>query len=339
MKIKISITAGTMKPILTCLLILTITALASADQPKYRIGVLAPLSGNFANYGNVVRQGIEKVQNPRIEWVFEDEGCEPAKAVSAYKKLSAADHLSFLIGPCCGSPQKAIAPLLGRLEQLVLLPNAAPSGVFTASGRKMYSVQYSLEAEATFIAEEINRRRLRKVAIIYVDNDFSQTLEAGFLKAFAGKVVYSMHASAFDSQYMKSAALKLKGLDFDSIFVPDAAPFLLGFLTEMKKIGVPERPTFSVYSAQMPDVLTSEKQNAEGLLYSYPDIADAEDAFGVFPTIAAQLLAEKVLKCEGRYACVAQSFAGDKAFQSDGTLAGKIILKTVRNGLFVRSKS
>ncbi len=312
------------------------TTVAMAEQPKYRIGVLAPLTGNFANYGKTVREGIEKIKNPSIEWVFEDEGCEPAKAISAYRKLSAIDHLSFLIGPCCGSPQKVVAPLLKNQNQLVLLPNAAPSTVFASSARKMYSVQYSLEADASFIADEMNRRRLKKVAIIYVDNDFSQTLEAGFLKSFKGEVVYSMHASAFDVQNMKAAALNFVNMEFDSIFIPDAAPLLLGFMTEMKKVGVSSRPTFSVYAAQMPDVLISEKANIEGLIYSYPDVPDTVDAFGYFPTVAATLLADTVVKCEGHYGCVEESFANNKSFQSDGTLRGKIIFKTVRNGRFER---
>lgn len=311
-------------------------AVALADQPKYRIGVLAPLTGNFANYGKTIRQGIEAVQNPSIEWVFEDEACEPSKAVSAYKKLSSLDKISFFIGPCCGSPQKAIAPLLYNQDQVVLLPNAASSEVFDLSARKMYSVQYSLEADATFIADEMNKRGLKKVAVIYVDNDFSQTLETGFLKFFQGKLVYSMRASTFDVQNMKAAALKLKNVDFDSIFIPDAAPLLLGFLSEMNKMGIPPRPTFSVYAAQMPDVLVSEKANAESLIYSYPDVPDNVEAFGYFPSVAAKLMADTVVGCKGQYDCVAEGFMNNKKFQSDGTLRGNITLKTVRNGHFVR---
>ncbi len=328
------------KSLLLTLIILTFPSLVTAEEPKYRIGVLAPLSGDYANYGNTVRQGIEKIKNPQIEWVFEDEACqEPAKTVSAYRKLSSVDKLTYLIGPCCGSPQKAIAPLVKSHQQLVLLPNAAPSSVYSASGGKMYSVQYSLETEANFVANQMNIRGLKKVAIIYVDNDFSQTLEAGFLKSFKGTVAYALRAPAFDVQYMKSAALKLKTVEFDSIFIPDASPLLLGFLTELRKMGLTARPTFSVYSAQMPDVLVSEKENAEGLLYSYPDVPNSLDALGYFPTVAAKLLADTVAKCGGNYDCVSKNFASNESFQRDGTLSGKLILKTVRNGKFVRNDS
>lgn len=325
------------KLLVLLLLAVVMTSAATAEQSRYRIGVLAPLSGDFAKYGNTIRQGIESIKNPQIEWVFEDEAClEPAKVVTAYNKLSSVDKLSYLIGPCCGSPQKAIAPIVKNHQQLVLLPNAAPASVYSASGGKMYSVQYSLETEADFVAAQMNSRGLKKVAIIYVDNDFSQTLEAEFLKSFKGKVAYALRAPAFDVQYMKSAALKLRTVEFDSIFIPDASPLLLGFLSELKKIGLSAKPAFSVYSAQMPDVLLSEKDNAEGLLYSYPDVPDSQEALGYFPTLAAKLLGDAVSECAGSYDCVSKKFANNISFQRDGTLSGKLVLKTVRNGNFVK---
>lgn len=311
----------------------------AAKSQVHRIGVLAPLSGNFASYGKSVREAIQSVQVPGITWIFEDDSCEASKAVTAFKKLSTADGVSFFIGPCCGSPQKAVAPLLNNQDRIALLPSAAPSSVFEASGKRMYSAQYSLEADGTFLADQMNARNLQKVAIVYVDNEFSQALEAGFLRAFKGRVAYSVHAPAFDAQYMKAAALALKGVDFDALFIPDASPFLLGFLTELKKLGVGRRPAFSVYAAQMPDVLASEKENAEGLLYSYPDVPEDADAFSYFPKLAAELLARTVADCDGKAACVLQTFSRNQNFQSDGTLSGNIVLRAVREGKFAPLKS
>jgi hypothetical protein len=71
--------------------------------------------------------------------VFEDEACDPVKAVSAFKKLSSADDARYFIGPFCGSPQKALAPLLMRGERVVVLPSAAPESVSALSGNDSYS--------------------------------------------------------------------------------------------------------------------------------------------------------------------------------------------------------
>jgi len=308
----------------------------SLETPKFKIGALIPLSGNFASYGETVRQGILKANTPAIEWVFEDEGCEPAPAVAAYKKLTTVDQLSFIVGPCCGSPQTAVAPMLKNRQQIAMLPNAAASSVYESSGRNMYSVQYSLEDDGVFLANTLNERGLKRVAIVYVDNDFSQAIEKGFLSAYKGSVAIALHPPGFDTNGMKDAALKLKNLDFDSILVPDASPMMLGFFSELKKIGVAPRPAFSVYAAQLPELIEVEGRNVDGLFYSYPDVPESVDGIGYFATVAAQQIGDLVTNCKGVPECVSKALAENPRFQPKGVLQGKIILKTIQNGKFVR---
>lgn len=320
---------------LTALIAVTIPSLTWAAEPPYPIGVLAPLTGPFANYGATIRRAIEGVKRPEINWIFQDEGCDPAKAVTAYHRLSSVDGVKFFLGPCCGSPQKSVAPLLAKNQQLALLPNAAPASVFPLSGQRMYSAQYPIDAEAAFLAEEMHKRGLRKVAIVYVDSEFSRTIEEAFTNQFKGNIVFALRAPAFEVQYIKTALLKLKGMEFDALFVPDAAPFLLGLRTEMRRVGLASKPTFSIYSVQMPDVITAEAKNADGLLYSYPKLPEGVEALSYFPLLAAERLSDAVLACKGEVACVKERFKSDPEFDADGTLRGGIVLKTVEHGAFV----
>lgn len=207
---------------------------AIADDSPYRIGVIIPLTGSLAHYGNTVRGAIERVKTSNVQWVFEDEACDPTKTISAFKRLTYLKNIHLIIGPTCGSPQKVLAPLVKGKKDLIVLPNAAPLSVLESSGGNMYSVQYSVDSEARFLADQMNQRGLKKVAIISVDSDFSRTMEVSFTKAFNGNVAYLFHAPGDSSQYMKDAALKLKTIDFDSIFLADISPLFYGFLTELK---------------------------------------------------------------------------------------------------------
>ena len=200
----------------------------------------------------------------------------------------------------------------------------------------MFSVQYSVDAEASFLAEQMNRRHLHRVAILAVENEFSQTMESGFLKTFHGKVAYSFHAPRFDAQHMKVAALKLKSIDFDSIFLADMSPLLLGLLSELKKLGIPQKPVFTNYGAQMPDVLAAGRDNSEGVMYSYPNVPDTEDALGYFPNLAAQILARAVSGCNGKYACVVEAMKTNPDIERAHQSASAIILKKIENGRYVR---
>jgi len=318
------------------MLLLIATTSVRADDRTNTIGVIIPLTGNLANYGQTVRRAIERVQIPGIRWVFEDEACDATKTVSAFKKLTELEKTPFILGPCCGSPQKAVAPLLKQRDLLVLLPNAASERVFSDSEGKMYSIQYSVEREAQFLAEQMDQRGLKEVAILSVDSDFSRVMEESFLKEFKGKAVYTSHFPGFDVQHAKSAALQLKKRKFDSLFFADISPFFLGMLTELSKLGIGAVPVFSNYGTQMPDISVAEGSNANGIYYSYPDVPDNEDALGYFPNLAAQLLANTVKQCQGEFECVAKFFAQHKKVRKDGTFEGRIILKRIDRGQYVR---
>jgi ABC-type branched-subunit amino acid transport system substrate-binding protein len=75
-----------------------------------KIGVMVPLTGPFARYGIRIQEAISSYASEHVSFVFEDEGCDPKMAVSAYKKLSALDGITLFLGPWCGSPQSAVAP-------------------------------------------------------------------------------------------------------------------------------------------------------------------------------------------------------------------------------------
>jgi len=305
------------------------SSIALGDEPRYRIGVIVPLTGPISSFGAFIRQSIERVRTPGVEWVFEDDGCDSAKTISAYRKLSDVDEISFVIGPVCASPQQALAPLLSKRERIALLPISAPESVFASSGSNMFSVQYSAEAEASFLAEEMNRRGLRRAAILSVDNEYSRSMEAGFLRNFRGEVARSFHAPSFDPQYMKAAALKLKATSFDSIFLADISPLLLGLLSELKKLGVAKRPVFANQGAQLPDVIAAEGENSHGVMYAYPNVPDSDGAGGYFPKLAAKLMSQAVVSCGGKYSCVLNSLRDSVEITKAREPKGEIILKTI----------
>jgi hypothetical protein len=135
---------------------------------------------------------------------------------------------------------------------------------------------------------------------------------------------------------MKAAALKLKSIDFDSIFLADISPLLLGFLPELRKLGIAQKPAFTNYGAQLPDVLAAGRDKSDGVMYSYPNVPDTEDALGYFPNLAAQILAIAVSGCNGKYACVVEAIKTNSHIERARQPPGTIVLKKIENGKYVR---
>lgn len=309
------------------------SAAAAPADTGGKIGIILPLSGSFARYGEQIQSGIRTSGLPQEMLVFEDEGCDPKRAVTAYKKLTDLDSVKLFLGPWCGSPQMALAPLIKAHEQLAVLGSSAPRDVFELSGKRMFSSQHTIEDESTFLAKSAYRLGARKVAIIFFENSFSRAHEKAFRAAFAGSIAATFAYTTQDISELKSIALRIRGLGVDALYVPDAFPLMGGLTKELGTIGLGKIPLFSVYSAQSADVLTAVGKAGEGIIYSYPDIGSA-DALDYFPSRAAAMLAEVVKNCGQDSTCGRTYLLSHYRFSADGVVEGGLKLKTIRGGKF-----
>ena len=189
-----------------------------------------------------------------------------------------------------------------------------------------------MEKESTFNAREANRRGLKRAAIIFVENEFSRAHEKAFRKAFKGEVLETLTLPEADATYIKSIALKLKGLDFDLLYVPDAWPLSMGLLKEIHKLGLKGKTVLSVYSAQMQDVITANGAAADGLIYSYPEGLPDENAPSYFTRQCSTLLFDAIKACSGDVSCIRAKL--NEMFGPRGILSTPLQLKTVIKGSF-----
>ena len=75
-------------------------------------------------------------------------------------------------------------------------------------------------------------------------------MEKGFRKAFKGEIVESMSFPSFDSSHVKSVALRMKGLDFDAVYVPLVEPLMLGLMRRNEKDRIKRQESFrNLFSA------------------------------------------------------------------------------------------
>lgn len=299
------------------------------DDGKSQIGVLLPLTGNFAVYGESILKGLQGAEIPlgTVEYVYEDSTCEDvAAAVSAFRKLTDIDRVQFIIGPACGSEQEAIAPLVKDKEIIVLLPNAASRDLFEKSGGKMYQMQYSLEDESKFIAEEMNSQGYSNVALITYSNAYSQTHSDAFKENFDGSV-HQFFLVDFNSDINTEIA-KIRELDVDAIYVADASFFFADGMNKLREMGV-DVPVYHVYPTELPAI----RELTEGVIYSFP--GDVSNDLGLEYNLgkeSAELFAGIIGDCNGEFECVSRSFQESREFDEFGVKKRPIVLKQIRNG-------
>jgi len=86
-------------------------------EPPTKIGVILPLTGELALFGEKVRRGIELAASDgqgEFDLIFEDSASSPVKAVTAFQKLTSIDSVKFIIGPAGPGETLAVAPLAVR---------------------------------------------------------------------------------------------------------------------------------------------------------------------------------------------------------------------------------
>lgn len=297
------------------------------------VGVLLPLSGEVADYGSKLRQGIEKVNQPGVKFVYEDDACQSTKGLTGYQNLR-RQGIRYFLGPCCGSPMKTVAPYFASSEQLSFATCPISDEAYKVSKGRVLLPQYSVEDESTFNAHAIYAKGFKRVVFLFQDTELARAHERVFREKFPGTIVDALVYNTVDAMELRPLVLRLKQLNYEALYIPHVEPLLLGVLREMAKIGIRNKKVFSIYSAQMPEVISINGEAAEGFMFSYPDIPLNEDAISFFPKLGAEMLAQALTQCAGEYKCVTDYLRDHFDFSETGVLRRKIVLRTVRDGRF-----
>lgn len=297
-------------------------------ESPVKVAVLAPLTGIVADYGEEIKKGVESVAGgaPSVQFVFEDDQCDPKIALSAFKKVTEFDHVNFILGPACGTPQEVIAPLLTDGTKVALVSSAASNNLFARSGGNLYNMQYSLEDEARFIANTMYARGHKNVVLISYQNEFSKAETDAFKAAFQGSIVKDVVLTTGSSD-VQTELTKLKSEKFDAVFVVDISFYFAGGLQKFNTLGL-KAPIFSPYTVELPAVRTL----VEGVYYAFPkDITDGKGGVYGIAAEAAKLYSAAINKCGDDVACV-KKFIKASGFDEYGVKQRELVLKQIING-------
>lgn len=193
-----------MKKRFACLflaLMLAFGAAASAESVK--VGLIGPLTGEVAVYGNAVKEAIQLYINDfnaadhpfDINLIIYDDKGDPTEAMNAYNKLVYQDDIAVLLGPVTSSPTFGVAEASVDDGIPALTPTATHPDVTTYGDnffRACFEDPFQGGSMAKFAANEL---KATTAAIIYNNADtYSIGLRDAFMKT-AGEVGLTVTAS------------------------------------------------------------------------------------------------------------------------------------------------
>ena len=207
-----------------------------------KIGGIGPLTGDYASYGNSVKNGAQiavdelnakgYLEGIRFELLFEDSQGDPTKAVNAFGKLQ-DDGMHVSLGGVLSGETKNIVANSAESGILVLTPSA--SAMDAINKDNAFRVCFNDPQQGLYAAEIIKEKNLAtKIALFYDNsNDYcvgnAETFKSKAAEIGLEIVKEQTYTEATNTDFSTQiTAIKESGAElvFMPIYYSDAAKFL-----------------------------------------------------------------------------------------------------------------
>lgn len=214
----------------------------------YKIGVIAPLTGDAAAYGeplvNVLRLAVKEVNDSsgaggnQLELIVEDGKCNGKDGASAAQKLVNVDKVEIIIGGFCSSESLAAIPV-AEAAGVALLSGGSSSPDLTGKSPIFFRNYPSDSNQGKILAEVAYSKGLRNLYLLVEQTDYAKGIAKVLGNTFTGlggKVTaeeFPSSATDLRQQVTKARGANPDALVF-SVQTPAIAHKILRALQDLK---------------------------------------------------------------------------------------------------------
>ena len=203
----------------------------SAFAKEINMGVIMPMSGALAGYGQVAYEGVELAQTlqPKlkngdsIKLILVDTKGDKVESANAATRLIASDKVVGIIGEMISTNTAQIIAIADKKQIPVIAP-AATNDKLTENRVYANRVCFSDSFQGTVVANYATKELGLKTAVIVTDQAqvYSLGLSKAFTQAFTkngGKILKEVRISSGDKDF-KAVVSQIKALNADFVFLP-----------------------------------------------------------------------------------------------------------------------
>jgi branched-chain amino acid transport system substrate-binding protein len=248
------------------------------SKPRHLdIGVIFPLSGDAAAYGEkgqkAIQLALEMSNKGRacgdrdLAVHIEDSAASPVTGVGAFQKLAAGNHTPIVIGDIVSAVTLAVAPVAER-QKIVLLSPTSSAPEITSAGEYIYRIWPSDLAEGAAMGRLASDRGFKRVAILYMNNDYGNAISGIFGKAFSergGQVVWEGGYSA-DTTDFRNSLTRIRGVAPDALYIAGYFADTAAAIRQARQLGM-QQQFLGTTAIEDPKFLSLAGSAAEGMIY------------------------------------------------------------------------
>lgn len=260
----------------------------ASAQETVKFGVSLPMTGDMAEYGSFIRNGIELaieqandaggVDGKTIELVVEDSRGDPREAVLVAERFVANDEILLEIGDFTSSASMAAAPVYEAAGMAQIAPTASHPD-YSGLGDNMVRVMAMQQAESQFLADwAVKDMGKQKVATIYVNNDWGVQANAAFVneaKAQGAEVLTEEGITPGEKDFA-AVITKIKNMEPDAVFIAAQYAEMGAILGQSRRARL-DTQFINSGAPQSPELLELAGSAAEGIAAAALYFADNPD--------------------------------------------------------------
>ena len=259
----------------------------STEEGPVKIGVILPLSGKIANWGDSAKGGIDVaveeinkaggIDGKKVEIVYEDDQCDKTKATTAVQKLINIDNIKVIIGPLCSGSVLAAAPVAENAKVIML--GFGSTAAISSAGDYIFRHTYSDAYQGVFLANQIKDvLDINKIGIVYVNNDYGKGLFDGFNDEFTklGGYISNVESYNLDVTDFRTIIAKIKNSQPEAVLLISYGGKGGLIVKQAKELGV-NLQIFASDNFGSEDVIKSGGDSVENVIFSSSIPLNEED--------------------------------------------------------------
>ena len=220
--------------IVLVLVVLGIMALSGGNKTSItagsiKIGYVGPFTGPVAatsgeDIGNGWKLAVAKrptLAGRPVEMIYEDDACDPKKAVSAVTKLINVDKVKIIVNGVCSGSMVAMAPVTEASKAILFTP-VSTSPKITDAGDYVFRTSAAARQTAAALIKYLNQLNYHKIAILFETAEYPVGIKDSFVPEFvktAGNLILTEEGVIANESDMRSQLLKLSNAKPEALVV------------------------------------------------------------------------------------------------------------------------
>ena len=266
------------------------TTSTEIEEEEVKIGVVAPMSGDYANYGQNLMAAAQiavdelnsddKNNGKKYTLIAEDGECDPKSATNAGTKLISTDKVKAILGGFCSGETLAIAPLAEKAGVPIISPASSNPSITTAGDyifRFMPSDNFQGDVAAKYMVEELGKKN---IAVLHIQSDYGLGIKDVFEKKvpdYGGKIVASETFQP-NTKDLRAQITKIKSANPDAVYFVGMSAEVIPGLKQIKDLGL-DVPIVGSDSMDDSKIPTEAGKASDGVRFFYPANATLPDTF------------------------------------------------------------